>query len=116
MNKEEVLYKHIDLSWDNLVEMRYEQREEKIYAAMEEYARYIQKQEFERQISIREEYSKTYAKQQAIEFNEWVESKRFMKHRGEWYDTKHDGQNWGTFPSYTKEQLYNLFINQKENK
>jgi len=60
--------------------------------------------------------SNEYAKQQAIEFNEWVESKRFMKHRGEWYDTKHDGQNWGTFPSYTKEQLYNLFINQKENK
>jgi len=36
--------------------------------AMEEYARYIQKQEFERQLSIREEY----AKQKALDFGKFI--------------------------------------------
>jgi len=55
-----------------------------------------------------------YAKQEAIEFNEWCEYNRFMKHRGRWYDTKHDGKSWGTFPSYTKEELYNLYQQSKQ--
>jgi hypothetical protein len=50
-----------------------------------------------------------YAKQESIGFNEWKDDKFFMKHRGRWYDTKHDGKNWGTFPSYTNDELYELY-------
>jgi hypothetical protein len=62
------------------------------------------------------EYAKIKSRERAIAFNEWVESNRFMKHRDKWYDTKHDGESWGTFPSYTKDQLYDLFLLQTENK
>jgi hypothetical protein len=55
-----------------------------------------------------------YAKQQSIEFNEWVEEKQFMRWRGRWYEKTNDGKSWGDFPNFSKEELYDIYFKSKQ--
>jgi len=55
----------------------------------------------------------SFAEQEAIGFNEWVEEKQFMRWRGRWYEKTNDGKSWGDFPNFSKEELYQLYLKSK---
>ena len=58
----------------------------------------------------RVEVIKELMRDNAVGFNEWVEKENFCKWRGRWYERINDGRHWGDFPSYSKEELYELYL------